>query len=74
MSRCGPPIRVPCAVEMRCVKNEYAVADPEPSTYWLGDMYRCQQCAAQVVTGFGESFEDPDLLPEPTADLRFRHS
>jgi hypothetical protein len=74
MSRSGPPICVPCAVEMRCLKNGFVVADPEPSTYWRGDLYRCPQCKRHVVTGFGEPFTDERLLPPAGPHLRFRRS
>jgi len=51
------PICVPCRLEMRCVKNNRVVRDPEaggfPSTYWLGDEYECPDCGARIVTGFG---------------------
>ena len=74
MTSCGPPICVPCAVEMRCAKNGLIVADPEPSTYWSGDMYECPGCGARVVTGFGSPFEDAALLPPGGVALRFTHS
>jgi len=51
------PICVKCRLEMRCVKNNRVVRDPEaggfPSTYWLGDEYECPECEARIVTGFG---------------------
>ena len=74
MIRCGPPICVACAVEMRCAKNDYVVADPEPSTYWRGDMYECPGCGVRIVTGFGSSFEDRRLLPSEGVSLRFTHN
>ena len=74
MNRYGPPICVPCTVEMRCEKNEVVVADPEPSTYRYGDMYECPGCGVRVVTGFGAPFEDAELLPPEGVSLRFRHS
>ena len=74
MNRCGPPICVPCAVEMECEKNEFIVADPEPATYWSGDLYRCPGCGCRVVTGFGAPFEDASLLPESGVSLHFVHS
>ena len=73
MTRCGPPICVPCAREMRCKKNMYAVADPEPSTYWYGDRYECPGCGANVVVGFGAPFEDAGMLPPEGVSLRFDH-
>ena len=52
------PICVPCRLEMRCVKNNRVVCDPEaagfPSTYWLGDEYECPECRVRIVTGFGQ--------------------
>ncbi len=73
MIRCGPPICVPCAVTMRCAKNSYVVADPEPSTFYYADMYECPNCGAQVVTGFGQGFEDQTLLPPDGVSLHFRY-
>lgn len=53
------PICVKCRVEMRCVKNNRLVCDPEaggfPSTFWLGDEYECPGCGVQIVTGFGKA-------------------
>ena len=74
MSRSGPPICVPCAVEMRCLQNGFAVADPEPATYWRGDLYGCPVCGARVVTGFGNGFTEEHLLPPDGVSLRFTHS
>jgi hypothetical protein len=41
---------------MRCEKNDFVVRDPEkggfPSTYWVGDKYRCPVCGQEVVVGF----------------------
>ena len=52
------PICVKCRLEMRCVKNNRLVRDPEvggfPSTYWLGDEYECPDCRSRIVTGFGK--------------------
>lgn len=51
------PICVKCARSMECTKNEFMVKDMaidgSPSTYWYGDLFECQTCGAQIVTGFG---------------------
>lgn len=52
------PICFPCAKEMRCEKNDYAVKDKAtetfPATVWLGDMFMCPLCHGRVVINFGE--------------------
>ena len=52
------PICVLCRLEMRCVKNDRLVRDPETnqfsSTYWLGDEFQCPVCSIRIVTGFGK--------------------
>ena len=52
------PICVKCQTTMRCDKNAVWVRDPavgplEP-TYWCGDRYKCHECGAQIITGFGK--------------------
>ena len=53
------PICFKCRVEMRCEKNSQMVHDPEaggfPSTYWVGDVFKCPECSSQVVVGFSKS-------------------
>jgi len=65
------PICVKCRLEMRCVKNNRLVADPEadgfPSTYWLGDEYECPDCGCRIVTGFGLAMSGPKVQPEEAA-------
>jgi hypothetical protein len=58
---------------MRCLKNDYAVADPDPLTYWVGDLYGCPGCATRVVTGFSLPFQSKELLPREGVSLRFIH-
>ena len=52
------PICVSCACEMKCERNDQCVNDPKmdkfPSTYWLGDKYKCPACESEVVVDFGE--------------------
>jgi len=54
------PICVKCRLEMRCVKNNRLVRDPDTggfrSTFWMGDEYECPECKARIVTGFGKPF------------------
>jgi len=53
------PICLPCRLQMRCVKNNRLVRDPEadgfPSSYWLGDEFKCPGCGIRIVTGFGKA-------------------
>lgn len=69
-----PPICFACAVSMRCEKNGFPVADPEPSTFWRGDLWGCPRCGFRIVTGFGEKFTDRRLLPKGPVPLRFRYN
>ena len=69
------PICVPCRMEMRCVKNNRIVRDPEttqfPATYWLGDEYECPVCEQRIVTGFGVPIP---VNPAPACEvLEFRY-
>jgi len=52
------PICMKCKIVMRCKKNEIVVKDPEaggfPSTYWIGDLWECPTCGAEIATGFGK--------------------
>lgn len=48
------PICVPCRREMRCKKNDYMFSDSDLSYVWAGDMFECQGCKTQIVTGFGK--------------------
>jgi len=70
------PICVKCRVEMRCVKNDRLVRDPEaacgPSTYWLGDEYQCPVCGVRIVTGFGKAIQIPPVHA-PGEELEFRY-
>jgi hypothetical protein len=42
---------------MRCTKNSVTVeeltAAAEPYKLWDADLYRCDDCGAEVITGFG---------------------
>ena len=66
------PICVPCAVEMRCEKNDQAVNDraiePFPATYWRGDRFKCPECSTEVVIGFGRACQEP--IPD---SIEFRY-
>ena len=50
------PICKNCRVEMQCEKNAQMVNDPEsgpfPSTYWVGDVFKCPSCFNEIITGF----------------------
>ena len=52
-----PPICVKCKREMRVTKNEFLVKDKavgnRPSTVWMGDVWECPSCGAEIVAGFG---------------------
>ena len=45
------PICVACGLEMRVEKNGYVVHNE--FLCWCGDLYRCPECDARVVSGFG---------------------
>lgn len=51
------PICTTCQAEMVCSEMGFLVNDPAiaefPSTYWFGDTFRCNGCAAEVVVQFG---------------------
>lgn len=46
------PICVPCRREMRCRKNDYMFT-ASGSAVWASDMYECEGCGHQILTGFG---------------------
>ena len=54
------PICFRCRCEMRCEKNSQIVCDTEacgfPSTYWVGDVFKCPECSSEVVVGFSDGF------------------
>ena len=56
MSKPGP-ICLKCKVEFVCTQNDKLVNDISTvcfsSTYWLGDLFRCPICHAEIVVGFG---------------------
>lgn len=72
-----------CRVAYRCKQNEVPVKDPEAggfeSTYWLGDLYECPDCGAQVIKGFGGGVvksEEPDSVAymereQPALEFRY---
>ena len=51
------PICAKCRCMMTCKQNDFGVNDVTSmgfaSTYWLGDLYACPICDAEIVTGFG---------------------
>ncbi len=57
------PICVSCKRKMVCKKDRYAVKDPPvgriESTVWVGELFVCDECGAEVVLNFGRP-----LLPE----------
>ena len=56
------PICVQCQLEMRCQQNDYLVNDLHTlnlgSTYWLGDLFKCLKCHAEIVVGFGREMDE----------------
>ena len=68
------PVCVPCKATMQPEKNGFAVVSMAPDSFedgapvspyqvWHGDKWKCRECGAEVVTGFGtkpiaESHED----------------
>lgn len=53
------PICAKCRREMYPAKNEVPVRDEVkgdfPSTFHYGDLYECEGCGAQIITGFGNA-------------------
>ena len=55
------PICVPCKMFMRCKKNDYpfeeGFGNGEGKTYklWLGDLWACPSCDAEIVIGVGRA-------------------
>lgn len=60
------PICVSCQLEMRCEQNERFVNDVRAGnfqpTYWLGDLFRCPKCHAEIVVGFGAAMDEAKIL------------
>jgi hypothetical protein len=75
------PICKKCKVEMRCEKNSQMVNDPEsgqfPSTYWVGDTFKCPSCKNEIITGFcGQGFmkEEMEKMGRNISDsIEFRY-
>jgi len=70
------PICCNCRIVMRCEKNHFIVRDPEvggfPSTYWVGDKWKCPVCDHEIVTGFAKkSFPAEQAEQEGVDQLDF---
>lgn len=69
------PICAPCERAMRCVQNDLPVKDKAsegfPATVWLGDVYGCPECDAQIVTGFGRGRPAIDCPSDARHALEF---
>lgn len=68
-----------CNQQMKPLKNGVCVEEHASfglNRIWMADSYRCEQCGAMVVTGFGlaplwEYFEGPDARPADPIFARF---
>ena len=70
------PICANCKREMSCAKNEFLVKDEakgnSPATVRYGDLYKCPDCGAQIVTGFGKPISAADALDDLFEALEFK--
>jgi len=66
------PICSHCRLEMRCLKNSISVAyTSDPHNHRSGDMYGCDECGNEIITGFGTAQRVkgfPDVLIEEPED------
>lgn len=60
-----------CGRFMRVKKNSVTVEelleDGEPYKLWDADLYECQECGAQIITGFGREPMAEHWQPDYTA-------
>jgi len=54
------PICVECAQEMHCSKNDFPVK-AKTGTVWLGDKFKCETCAHEIVINFGRSRHESEV-------------
>lgn len=59
------PVCYQCALEMKCVRNGFSVAQKGGGTTFFGDRYECPNCGHGVVVNFGsEGMPKEETIPE----------